>query len=220
MEGSALDVFGGEYEWDRYDVHLWAARGEDNGVKITYGKNLTGLAWETDVSETYTSVVAYWMQENDGVVTYVQSGIVQKYTYGNPFAFERTIVVDASGEFQNQPNEYQLQHYAASYLQSNATEPTVSVTVDYVPLWHTEEYKDYANFEKLNMCDKVTIVYPPLNLNLKAQVVKTVYNVLLDRYDSVEIKTIKKNLADTIWAMQREIKNIISGSTKIRPSRS
>ena len=218
MEGSALDVFGGEYEWDRYDVHLWAARGEDNGVKITYGKNLTGLDWETDVSDTYTSVLAYWMQDNEGTVTYVQSDIISLYQNQNPFAFERTIVVDASSEFQSQPNKYQLNQYAASYVHANAVEPTVSVKVDYVPLWHTEEYKEYADFERLNMCDKVTIVYPPLNLNLKSQVVKTVYNVLLDRYDSIEIKSIKRNLADTIWAMQREIKNIITGKGSVRPS--
>jgi phage-related protein len=53
----------------------------------------------------------------------------------------------------------------------------------------------------------VTIVYPPLNLELEAKVVKTVYNVLLDRYDSIEISTMKKTLADTIWAMQKEIKS-------------
>lgn len=220
MEGSFLDTFGGEYEWDRYDVHLWRSRGADNGVRITYGKNLTGLDWETDVSDTYTSVVAYWKQEQDGVTTYVQSDIVSLYQNQNPFAFERTIVVDASGEFQNEPTVGQLHNYAASYVQANAVDPAVSVKVDYVPLWQTEEYKEYEDFERLNMCDEVTIVYPPLNLELKAQVVKTEYNVLLDRYESLEISTIKKNLSDTIWQMQREIKTLAKGSNLIRPSRS
>ena len=217
MEGSFLDVFGGEYEWDRYDVHLWKERGTDNGVRITYGKNLMGLEWETDVSETYTSVVAYWKQEQDGVTTYVQSDIVSLYQNQNPFAFERTIAVDATGDFQSQPTSLQLHNWAASYVHANAVAPTVSVKVDYVPLWQTEEYKDYADFERLNMCDDVTIIYPPLNLELKAKVVKTEYNVLLDRYDSIEINTIKRNLADTIWMMQREIKNMVSGGSRFRP---
>lgn len=86
MKGSFLDTFGGEYEWDRYDVHLWAHRGSDNGVRITYGKNLTGLEWSTDVSDTYTSVVAFWKQEQNGVTTYVQSDIVSLYQNQNPFA--------------------------------------------------------------------------------------------------------------------------------------
>ena len=90
-------------------------------------------------------------------------------------------------------------------MKANAVTPTVSVKVEFVPLWQTDEYKEYADFEKLNLCDYVTIVYPQLNLNLKAQVVKSIYNVLLDRYDSLEISTVKKSLADTIWAMQKEI---------------
>ena len=203
IEGSFLDTYGGEFEWDVYDVHLWSSRGEDNGVRITYGKNLTGLDWETDVSDTYTAVYAYWMQENDGVTTYVGGNI---QTIGGDFAFQRLIAVDASSEFQNQPTVSQLNSYAASYVKANAVYPTVSVKVSFVPLWQTEEYKEYADFEKLNLCDYVTIVYPPLNLELKSKVVKTVYNVLLDRYDSLEISTIKQSLADTIFAMQKEIK--------------
>ena len=204
IEGSMLDHWHGEFEWDRFVVKYNENRGVDNGIRITYGKNLTGLDWETDVSDTYTSVVAFWKQENEGVTTYVESDVRSVGT--NTFAFQRTIVVDASSEYQSAPTKATLNSYATSYVKRNAITPTVSVKVEFVPLWHTEEYKDYADFEKLNLCDYVTIVYPPLNLELKAQVVKTEYNVLLDRYDSLEINTIQKNLADTIWAMQKEIK--------------
>lgn len=208
IEGSMLDHWHGEFEWDRFVVKYNEHRGADNGVRITYGKNLTGLDWETDVSDTYTSVVAYWKQDNDGVETYVEGHVMssQIMPVVNPFAFKRTIIVDASSEFQNEPTAIDLDNYARSYVMANAVYPTVSVKVEFVPLWQTEEYKEYADFEKLNLCDYVTIVYPPLNLELKAQVVKTEYNVLLDRYDSLEISTIKKSLADTIWAMQKEIK--------------
>lgn len=205
IEGSFLDKYGGEFEWDMWDVHLWKNRGQDNGVRITYGKNLTGIEWDTDVSDTYTSVYAYWMQENNGVVTYVGSTI---QTIGGDFAFNRLIAVNASGEFQSEPSYTQLSAYAQSYIKSNAVNPTVSVKVDFAPLWQTEEYKEYADFEKVGLCDKVTIVYPPLNLELKAQVVKTVYNVLLDRYDSIEISNMKRDLADTIFAMQKQIRRI------------
>ena len=203
VEGGFLDVYGGEFEWDIWDVHLWASRGEDNGVRITYGKNLTGIDWSTDVSDTYTDVYAYWMQDNEGTVTYKGSTV---QTIGGDFAFQRLIAVDASGEWQSEPSSSQLNSYASNYVKANAQYPTVSVSIDFVPLWQTEEYKEYAAFEKVGLCDAVTIVYPPLNLELKAQVVKTVYNVFLDRYDSIEIKTVKKSLADTIFAMEKQIR--------------
>lgn len=217
VEGSMLDHWNGEFEWDRFVVKYNEHRGVDNGVRITYGKNLTGLNWETDVSDTYTSVVAFWRQEEDGVVTYVESDVMALYPTTNPFAFERTIIVDASSEYQTAPTKAQLNSYAQSYARRNAVYPTVSVKVNFVPIWQTEEYKEYIDFEQVNICDYVTIVYPPLNLELKAQVVKTVYNVLLDRYDSLEISTIKKSLASTIFAMQKQIiKNSISGTNARR----
>lgn len=203
VEGGFLDVYGGEFEWDVWDVHLWEERGEDNGVRITYGKNLTGIEWSTDVSDTYTAVYAYWMQDNEGTVTYKGSDI---QTIGGDFSFQRLIAVDASGEWQSEPSYPQLNSYASNYVKANAQYPTVSVSIDFVPLWQTEEYKEYAAFEKVGLCDAVTIVYPPLGLELKAQVVKTVYNVFLDRYDSIEIKTVKKSLADTIFAMEKQIR--------------
>ena len=217
VDGSMLDHWHGEFEWDRFVVKYNENRGVDNGVRITYGKNLTGLNWETDVSDTYTSVVAFWRQEEDGVVTYVESDVMALYPTTNPFAFERTIIVDASSEYQTAPSKAQLNSYAQSYARRNAVYPTVSVKVNFVPIWQTEEYKEYIDFEQVNLCDYVTIVYPPLNLELKAQVVKTVYNVLLDRYDSLEISTIKKSLASTIFAMQKQIiKNSISGTNARR----
>lgn len=38
VAGSVLDVYGGEYEFNRYTVKLHKARGTDSGVVIAYGK--------------------------------------------------------------------------------------------------------------------------------------------------------------------------------------
>jgi len=198
MENSMLDIWHGEFEWDLWDVNFWQNRGADNGVYISYGKNLTGIDWDTDVSETYTGVVAFWKQED----AYVEGSIQH---VGGSFAFERTIVLDASDHWQSQPTTTQLNNYAASYVKANAINPVVSCAINFVPLWQTEEYKDFADLEKVNLCDTVHIVYPPLELELTAKVVKTVFNVLLERYDSIQISTAKKNLANTIFAMQKEI---------------
>ena len=38
MDGSLLDTYGGEYEWDMFTTLLHAHRGADHGVRIVYGK--------------------------------------------------------------------------------------------------------------------------------------------------------------------------------------
>ena len=64
IEGSILDTYRGEYEWDGYKIKLWNHRGEDRGVTIRYGKNLTDLRQEENISEVYTAVRPYWYRES------------------------------------------------------------------------------------------------------------------------------------------------------------
>ena len=66
VSGSILDVYGGEYEFDNFTVKLYANRGRDNGVTIRYGKNLTDLEQERNISNVYTGVYPYWV-DNEGL---------------------------------------------------------------------------------------------------------------------------------------------------------
>ena len=59
MAGSVLDVFGGEFEWDRYTVKFHKARGADHNVHIIYGKNLTDFKMDYEEGseiEAYASL--------------------------------------------------------------------------------------------------------------------------------------------------------------------
>ncbi len=198
-EGSMIDLFGGELEFDRYTVKLWQNRGSDNGVKIAYTKNLTGLEYDIDMSDVFTGVVAFYKDQDN----YVESDL---QTVTSPYGYSHDIVVDASNDFEDTPTKAQLNTYASNYLASHQGTPSVSVEVEFVPLWQTDEYKDFYGLEHVSLCDTVEVVYPPLNLDLKAKVVKTVYNVLADRYDEITISTIKPTLADTIFSLMEETK--------------
>ena len=65
-------------------------------------------------------------------------------------------------------------------------------------LEQTEEYKGLALLERVSLCDYVTVIFPKLGVNAKAECVKLVYNVLLDRVDSVELGDAIQTVADTI----------------------
>lgn len=198
MEGSMLDLFGGEFRWNRYKVYHYASRGANNGVKIAYAKNLTGLTYDVDMSTVVTGVVAYFA----GTEEYEESAL---QTVANNYSFSRDIVIDASSMFEELPTLAQLNQYASSYIASNAGCPSVSVTVQFVPLWKTEEYKYFYELEHVALCDTVEVLYPLLNLSISAKVVGTVYNVLADRYEEITISTIKPTLADTIVTLMKEI---------------
>jgi len=197
FEHSMLYIFGGELEWDMYDVNLWAARGADNGVKIAYTKNLTGMTYDIDISDSITAAIAYW--QKDGA-TSVRSNI---QTVPRTLQYNHVAIVDASGDFDTAPTRADLNDYASAWLARNKNPASLSVEVSFVPLWQTEEYKEYAALEHVALCDTVEVIYPPLNIDVQAKVVKTVYNVLADRYDELTISTIKKSLADTICDLMK-----------------
>ena len=70
--GSVLDIWGGEFEWDNFDIIHRKERGANNGVVIEYGKNLTKLEQDSDISEIYTDLLPFAVStDEEGVETVV-----------------------------------------------------------------------------------------------------------------------------------------------------
>lgn len=226
-EGSILDVYGpGEFEYDKWTVKFHANRGLDNGVEIRYGKNLTDITHEYDQSEIYTAVIPYWFKEDEeghqtlvvpsdyrAVVNEAASRHTGYWTNendeiicneaGEPIEFgaDNTIyqAVDLSSEFDEEPTVDELVARARELFNQNKPwEPSDNIKISFVSLWQTEEYKDIAPLEKVSLCDTVRVIYTNLGIETKTKVIKTVYNVLLDRYDSIELGEAKSTYAGEI----------------------
>ena len=207
--GSVLDVYGGEYEWDRWTVRLWSARGADNGVIIRYGKNLTDLEQDENISNVATGVYPYWKDGDGNLVELPEKIVNAPGTYN----FTRIIPLDLSSDFEEQPTVEQLRERAEKYVDDNDIGiPTVSISVAFQPLDQTEEYKDLALLERVGLCDTVTVQYETLGVSAKAKCVKTEYDALLDRYTSIELGDARTNIADTIYDQGKEIQELPESS--------
>lgn len=201
-QGSLLDAYGGEYAYDRYTVRLYNQRGMDRGVTIRYGKNLTDLTQEENIESVYTGVYPFWAKENE-YLELPEKTVAAEGTYD----FIRIRPLDLSAEWENKPTVAQLRSRAQSFMAANNIGvPKVSIKVSFIPLEQTEEYKDIALLERVSLCDGVTVRFDRLGVNATAKCVKTVYNVLTGRYDSVELGEAKTNITDTI-AEQQKIAN-------------
>lgn len=201
-EGSVLDVYGGEYAFDRYTVRLYEQRGENRGVSIRYGKNLTDLQQEENCANVYTGAYPYWSGSEGQLVQLPEKILPAEGTYG----FTRILALDLSSDFEEEPTMDQLRARARSYMKNNRIGvPDVSLAVSFVQLEQTEEYKDLALLERVNLCDTVNVEFPALGVAAQAKCVKTIYDVLLDRYQSVELGDARTNIADTIASQQKQI---------------
>lgn len=195
-EGSILETYGGEWKYDRYNCQLLEHRGADNGVSIRYGKNLTELEATSNDDESYTGVFTYYLSGG----TYVSCTDI---AYLDSLAVpQKILIIDHTSDFQSTPTKAQLDALASADL-AQIIGVTSSLTVSFAPLWQSEEYKDLLPIERVKLGDFVTVIYDKYNISTKLEVVQTDYNVLLDRYDSIELGAIRPTLADTIAALSK-----------------
>lgn len=203
QEGSVLDTYGGEYEFDRYTVRLYNQRGQNRGVSIRYGKNLTDLTQEENIQNVYTGCYPYWYSDEDGLVELPEKVISAQGEYN----YTRIAPLDLSDEFEEPPSQNALRQAAQNYMnRNNYGVPSVSLSVSFVQLEQTEEYKGKALLERVSLCDTVNVEFPELGVSATAKCIKTVYDVLLNRYESIELGDAQANIADTIVDQQTEIK--------------
>ena len=199
VEGSVIDQFGGEWEYDNYNVYLKNHRGVTTPtVSLRYGKNITDLEQEQNIESTITGIVPYWTDSEGGeTVTLPEKSIDSAYA-GN-YPFKRTTAYDFSGSFEEKPTESQLRTKAQAYVNSSGIGiPVVSIKVSFIDLAQTEEYKDVASLQNVKLCDVINVEFEKYGISTTAKVVKTVYDVLADRYESIEVGSVRTGLTTTI----------------------
>lgn len=193
--GSILDVYGpGEWKYDNFSAEFLADRGQDRGVTIRYGKNLTELSQTLDMSNLASGVIPYY-KDSDGNVTTgseVSTGLV---------GITRQLAVDFSSSVDPEsatPILTQLATLAAAYVaNNNFTTIKNSITLNFVQL------KELS--ERVDLCDTVHIYFEPLGITATAKCIETVWDVLEERYISTSFGDPRTNIADTIAAAQKQI---------------
>ena len=205
VAGSILDVYGGEYEFDNFTVKLHNSRGQNRGVSIRYGKNLTDIQQDQNCSNVATGIYPYWYLETD--VGNVLIELPEKVVSApGTYNFVKIRTLDLSAEFDVQPTHEQLRAKTQQFIKTNNIGvPIVSLTVSFAQLEQTEEYKHLKLLERVSLFDTVNVEFPALGVSATAKAVKMVYDVLADRVKSVTLGSVRANIADTIATQQQEI---------------
>ena len=207
-EGSILDVFGGgEYTFDMFKVKLQQHRGMNRGVTIRYGKNLKDITQVNDGEELHNAVVPFWYgmpaeteEETDpgDVLVMCDPPVVAADGVTDPVP----VILDLSTEFQAPPTPAELRTAAESYLTTTSPWiPSENIKVDFIQLWQTSQYENVKNLQRLSLCDSVSVIYPALGVQAdNVKIIKVDYNVLLERYDTMELGEPQQSYAGVITA--------------------
>ncbi|KRK40888.1 phage tail spike protein [Loigolactobacillus bifermentans] len=204
VDGSLLDVFGGEYRFDNEHVSLLNHRGSVVNTLLAYGRNITDFNQETAIDSTYTSIYPYATQSSTDstaakIITlpeyFVDGAYVDKYPQ------RRVAVIDLSSKFdeKNPVTVDGLRAAAQDYIKANNVGvPTVTTKISFVDLSKSANYADVAPLEQVDLCDEVPFWFSKQNINTTAKVSRVIWNVLNDSYDSIELGDLPATLSDSI----------------------
>lgn len=198
-EGSILDCYGGEYEWDKWTVRLWNARGRAREFTIRYGVNMMSYDEDVDYSDTYTACIPFWTGSGENsesiVVTgnMVSSGVV-------PYnGREACIPLNLTDKFETQPTSAQLEELAYKLMaDKNVYIPAQTIKVQFTRLQDSPDYENYASLMECSLCDSVNVMFSDYDVSGSFKIVKTTWNVLKDRFDEMELGTLSVTLQSAL----------------------
>lgn len=227
-QGSILDIYGGEFEWDVFTVKLHASRGRDRGLTLRYGKNITDIKQENDNEYTITGVTPFLIDAEDKCLTLPEKTLWKSgvsYTPARDKILDMSSLVDEQTIRETNPTDTEAQietkiinamrTAAQAYLDKNITGvPDSNIEVSFLDLGSTEEYKDEkALFTQAGLCDTVSVYYERLGISTTSKIIKTEYNVLVGRFEKLTIGKARTSLASNIVSTQKNAAEIESRVT-------
>ena len=217
VEGSILDIYGGEYEFDNMTVRLHKQLGRTAPTVLEYGRNILSAELDETIESAYTSVLpfaTYTPDKPEGdtsdsqpdpvTVTLPENYVDSKYKA--LYAHRRIKVVDFSSEFKSDskskdiPTPDKLRKLATDYMEHNAIgKPKINIKIEYADLAKTLDYADNGWIEEVELCDIVPVYYPQIGLTDETLKITTItYDFVNERNESVEFGDIGTNVRATM----------------------
>lgn len=194
IEGSILDTYGGEYEWDKWTVKLHSTRGTQRPFTIRYGVNMLSYDDELDTSDSYSSAIPFWTDGEDTVVGFVVFAPAD--TIAN---HKECVPLDLSTKFEVKPTLAQLESEAKAYMKSAKPHlPAQTIRISFARLQDMAGYEDLSNLEQCELCDTIKVVFPDYGTDGYFKIVKTVWNVIQNKYDEMELGSLSTTLSEAL----------------------
>ena len=192
--GSILDAYGGEYEFDKFTVRLWKNRGQNRDFAVRYGINMTSYQDDTDYLGAFTSCIPFWAGGDAVVIgNKVDSGLT---SYNGR---DLCVPLDLTDKFETEPSTADLEAEALAYMTSNQSNlPQQNIKIDFLRLQDFSGYEDFQNLMACNLCDTISVVFPKYAMTGTYQIVRTVWNVLENRYQEMELGALQTTLAEAL----------------------
>ena len=196
-----IDRWGGHLKRDNFHIEIRDTIGEDRGIVLKYGKNITNITSEENWDNVVTKILPVGKDGLELPEKYIE---LEEEIYNIPYSkvieFSQDVSEDNFKDENGILNEtaYQnaliedLRNQAKEYLENNKF-PKVNYSVNaYI--------KDVSD-----VGDTLYILHPKCNINIVTNVIAIQYDCILEKYIKIEFGNFKSKLKNLIPSIKDNI---------------
>ena len=197
-----------DFTFDGLTIIMEDKRGSETGVNVVYGKNLIDINQEENNTNVYTGVYPFWRDDEDNVAVLTERVIKTPGTW----KYTKIYPLDLSNEFNAMPTQEEMKAFTETYIEVYSLGiPEISLSISVLQLNGTNYEREMLT-GKINLGDTITVQFPDAKVNAKARCIKTVYDPLQNRYETLELGDAVRTLADSIISSSQDIDNKINAA--------
>ena len=182
---------------DNYDLYALKNVGSDRGFVVEYGKNMLSVERIEDISNVVTRIIPFG-KDKKGNMVFMDGCIYADSAHVEEYAFPRTMYLDCSDTATVSDTmtaaqvKAELKARAEAEFDAGCDLPALSITVDFISLGDTEEYRQYRGLDKVYLFDRITVRDRVRGYDYTAEVVAIRHNVLTGLLESVTLGSLQK----------------------------
>ena len=203
--------FEAAFRRDNWDLFVMEKTNTDQGFRITYGNNMLGVNWKIGSDQLITRIVPV-AKDEDGSDLFVSDNtkyVDSQYINNYPrIRMERLRVNGQVGKDDGSETDTtwtkaalreEMQKQAeARYTVDKVDQLKHEITIDFVRLGDTEEYKQFKDLQRVRLYDTVIAEDPRIDLSVSVEVVEIEFDAVNERVTALKLSNIEAyNLRNT-----------------------
>lgn len=214
-EDGVIGKCGGEIFRDWHDVYVMQRIGHDTNILISQGKNLTGITYDLDETNVVTRIIPVG-ETKQGKPLYLPEVYIDSERAGDyPQPRIMTLKVDGAkvdGKVKEADAFNMMREAAQAEFDKGCDLPDVTLTVEFVNEFDTEEYRPYGWLKNIYPGDSVRVKAKRLGVAVSMRLTQYTFDCLKKKYKSMSLGTVADTMAASTITARQLPTGIISGS--------
>ena len=200
--------FEAAFRRDNWDLFVMEKVNRDQGFRITYGNNMLGVSWKIGSDNLITRIVPvakdedgndlYLVDDDSSAPKWIDSEYIDDYPV---IRMER---IKVEGQVGKDDGTETATNWTKATLRAEMEKQAQArfdvdkcdqlkheITIDFVRLGDTDEYRQFRDLQEVRLYDSVKAVDPRVGLSVSVQVVEIEFDAVNERITALKLSNIE-----------------------------